>query len=125
EAAYLSGLKKLDTDQEPYRPYKVIFYQTRFEFKPSFIVDISDFHERKMEAILCYKSQFEHRMEAESKEGETQLSRPGFMDRIGTRDKQYGTYIGVKYGEPFLVREAIKIDDPAAFFGPEYLEAIP
>ncbi|MCJ7680406.1 MAG: PIG-L family deacetylase, partial [Candidatus Aminicenantes bacterium] len=38
EAAYLSGLVKLDTDQEPYRPYKVIFYQTRFEFKPSFIV---------------------------------------------------------------------------------------
>ncbi|MFH2041819.1 MAG: bacillithiol biosynthesis deacetylase BshB1 [Acidobacteriota bacterium] len=110
EAAYLSGLKKLDTDQEPYRPYKVIFYQTRFEFKPSFIVDISDFHEQKMKAILSYQ---------------TQLSSPDFLDRIVTRDKQCGTYIGVKYGEPFLVREALKIDDPVDFFGPEYLETIP
>lgn len=110
EAAYLSGLKKLDTDQEPYRPYKVIFYQTRFEFKPSFIVDISDFHEQKMKAILSYQ---------------TQLSSPDFLDRIVTRDKQCGTYIGVKYGEPFLVHEALKIDDPVDFFGPEYLETIP
>ncbi|MBU1337621.1 MAG: bacillithiol biosynthesis deacetylase BshB1 [Acidobacteria bacterium] len=110
EAAYLSGLKKLDTDQEPYRPYKVIFYQTRFEFKPSFIVDISDHHEQKMKAILSYQ---------------TQLSSPDFLDRIVTRDKQCGTYIGVKYGEPFLVRDALKIDDLVDFFGPEYLETIP
>ena len=42
-----------------------------------------------------------------------------------TRDKQYGAYIGVKYGEPFLVREAIKVDDPVKFFGPESLDSIP
>ena len=35
EAAYLSGLRKLDTDQEPFRPHKVVFFQTRFEFQPS------------------------------------------------------------------------------------------
>ncbi|MFQ6113756.1 MAG: bacillithiol biosynthesis deacetylase BshB1, partial [bacterium] len=45
EAAYLSGLKKLDTNQESFRPHKVVYYQTRFEFKPSFIVDITDFYE--------------------------------------------------------------------------------
>jgi hypothetical protein len=27
--------------------------------------------------------------------------------------------IGAKFGEPFLVREAIKIKDPVEFFGPE------
>ena len=125
EAAYLSGLKKLKTDQEPYRPYKVIYYQTRFEFKPSFIVDISDFHAQKMKSILSYKSQFHHQDKAEFGDDETLLSRPEFLDRIETRDKQYGTYIGVKYGEPFLVREAIKINDPVDFFDAEYLETIP
>jgi bacillithiol biosynthesis deacetylase BshB1 len=125
EAAYLAGLKKLKTDQEPYKPYKIIYYQTRFEFKPSFIVDISDFHAQKMKAILSYKSQFHHQDKAEFEDGETLLSRPEFLDRIETRDKQYGTYIGVKYGEPFLVREAIKINDPVDFFDKEYLEAIP
>ncbi len=125
EATYLSGLKKLKTDQEPYKPYKVIYYQTRFEFKPSFIVDISDFHAQKMKTILSYKSQFYHQNKAEFGNDETLLSRPEFLDRIETRDKQYGTYIGVKYGEPFLVREAIKINDPVDFFDKEYLETIP
>lgn len=125
EAAYFSGLKKLKTDQEPYRPYKVIYYQTRFEFKPSFIVDISDFQERKLKSILCYKSQLHHLDKAKFGTDETLLSSPEFLDRIVTRDKQYGTYIGVKYGEPFLVREAIKINDLVDFFGPEYLESIP
>jgi bacillithiol biosynthesis deacetylase BshB1 len=125
EAAYLSGLEKLKTDQEPYKPHKIIYYQTRFEFKPSFIVDISDFHAQKMKTILSYKSQLHHQDKAEFGDDETLLSRPEFLDRIETRDKQYGAYIGVKYGEPFLVREAIKINDPVDFFDKEYLETIP
>lgn len=125
EAAYLSGLKKLKTDQESYKPYKVIYYQTRFEFKPSFIVDISDFHAQKMKSILCHKSQFHHHNKAKFGDDETLLSRPEFLDRIETRDKQYGTYIGVKYGEPFLIKEAIKINDPVDFFDAGYLETIP
>jgi bacillithiol biosynthesis deacetylase BshB1 len=125
EAAYLSGLKKLETDQESYRPYRVIYYQTRFEFKPSFIVDISDFHEQKIRSILSYKSQFHHQDKVEFGENETLLSRPDFLDRIETRDRQYGTYIGIKYGEPFLVREAIKIENPVDFFDEDYLKTIP
>jgi bacillithiol biosynthesis deacetylase BshB1 len=125
KAAYLAGLKKLDTSQEPFRPFKVVYFQTRFEFEPSFIVDISDFHARKIKSILAYKSQFHHRNKAEHGKEETLISHPEFLDHIKARDKQYGAYIGVKYGEPFLVREALKIDDPVAFFGPEYLETVP
>jgi bacillithiol biosynthesis deacetylase BshB1 len=125
KAAYLAGLKKLETGQQPFRPYKVIYYQTRFEFKPSFIIDITEFHDRKMQSILAYKTQFHHRRKAAFGKDETLISQPEFLDRIAVRDKQYGAYIGVKYGEPFLVREAVRIDDPVAFFGPEYLETIP
>jgi bacillithiol biosynthesis deacetylase BshB1 len=125
ESAYLSGLNKLKTDQESYRPYRVVFYQTRFEFKPSFIVDISDFHEQKIESILSYKSQFHHQEKTEFGDDETQLSSPEFLDRIETRDKQYGRYIGVKFGESFLVREAIKIENPVDFFDEENLKTIP
>ncbi len=126
DSAFLSGLKKIDTGQEPFRPNKVIYYQTRFEFKPSFIVDISDFHQQKMNAILAYKSQFFNIDKAKDKNGEeTLISRPDFLERIETRDKQYGIYIGVKYGEPFLIREALKLNNPVDFFGPEYLETTP
>ncbi len=125
EAAYLAGLKKLDTGQEAHRPFKVIFYPTRFEFPPSFIVDITDYHAKKLEALQAYKSQFDTSQKTIYGEDETLLSRPDFLARISTRDLQYGTYIGVKYGEPFLIREALRIDDPLEFFGPEYLETIP
>jgi bacillithiol biosynthesis deacetylase BshB1 len=125
EASYLSGLKKVDTGQEAHRPFKVLFYQSRFEFTPSFVVDISSTHEKKLDAIKCYASQFDSPSRAVYGTDETLISRPDFMQRIETRDRQYGTYIGVRFGEPFLVREALKIDDPVAYFGPEWLETIP
>lgn len=125
EASYLSGLKKVDTGQEAHRPFKVLFYQSRFEFPPSFVVDISSFHDKKLDAIRSYASQFDNPNKTDHGTDETLISRPDFIQRIETRDRQYGTYVGVEFGEPFLVREALKIDDPVKFFGPECLETIP
>ena len=124
-AAYLSGLAKIETGAPPFRPNKVVYYQTRFEFTPSFIVDVTEAHERKMKAVRAYASQFHRPGEAGPKAVETLIGRPEFLDTIETRGRHYGASIGVKYGEPFLVREAIKIDDPVGFFGPEYLWTIP
>lgn len=123
ESAYLAGLRKIDTGQEAFRPFRVLYYQSRYEFSPSFIVDISAAHDRKMSAVLAYQSQFHHRPNeggppAESPEAETILSRPEFLDAIEIRDRRWGALIGVKYGEPFVVREPLAVDDPAAFFGP-------
>ncbi len=125
ESAYLAGLKKVETGQDVFRPYKVIFYQGRFEFQPSFVVDISDVHGQKMKAIRAYKSQFHNRDRAPSAPEETSISQPEFLDSIEARDKRYGVAIGVKYGEPFLIREALQVDDPVAFFGSEYRWTIP
>lgn len=125
QAAYLSGLVKIETGRPPFRPRKVIFYPSRFEFAPSFIVDITAAHERKMKAVRAYKSQFHRDDRAEPEPDGTLIGRPAFLESIETRDKQYGGYIGARYGEPFLVREAIKINDPVEFFGPECLWARP
>ncbi len=125
EASYLAGLKRLDTGQEAYRPFKVLFYQSRFEFSPSFVVDISSSHDKKLEAIMSYESQFNNPNKTDHGTDETLISRPDFITRIETRDRQYGTYVGVEFGEPFLTREALRIDDPVEFFGPECLETIP
>lgn len=125
QAAYLSGLKKIETGEPPFRPHKVIYYQTRFEFSPSFIVDISGVHETKMRAIRAYGSQFHRPGQAEPGSGETLIGRPEFLAAIETRDRHSGAQIGVMFGEPFLVREALKLEDPVGFFGPEYLWTIP
>jgi bacillithiol biosynthesis deacetylase BshB1 len=125
QAAYLSGLIKIETGQPPFRPHKVVYYQTRFEFTPSFIVDISGVHDKKMEAIRAYGSQFHPPGRSEAASEETLIGRPEFLAAIETRDRHSGAQIGAKFGEPFLVREALKLEDPVGFFGPEYLWTIP
>ena len=124
EAAFFAGLKRIDTGQPPYRPNKVIYYPGRFEFQPSFIVDISEQQERKIAAIQAFASQFHNPDKEKYGDEETNISTPEFLQALITRDRQYGAYVGVGYGEPFLVREPVRLDDPVAFFGPEYLTGI-
>lgn len=123
EASFLAGLIKIDTGQEAHRPHRVIFYPCRYEFRPSFIVDVSEFHHQKMQAIQAYQSQFHGLDKSRFGETETNISHPAFIRAVAARAKQYGSYIGVEYGEPFLVREPINLDDPVAFFGTEYLNS--
>ena len=76
---------------------------------PSFIVDVSEFAERKMEAIRAYASQF---YRPESQEPATRIAEKGFLREIEDRTRYYGSLIGVEAGEPFYVREALNVEDP-------------
>ena len=76
---------------------------------PSFIVDISDFLEAKMDAIRAYRSQFHN---PNSTEPETRLTSSGFLDELENRSRYFGSLIGVAAGEPYFVREALNIEDP-------------
>jgi len=78
---------------------------------PSFIVDVSQFVEAKMEAIRAYASQF---YSDTSKEPTTRISEPGFLKEIESRMRYYGSLIGVEAGEAFYVREALNVEDPLA-----------
>jgi N-acetylglucosamine malate deacetylase 1 len=78
---------------------------------PSFIVDVSEFAEGKMNAIRAYASQF---YSAESSEPSTRISEPGFLEQIEVRMRYYGSLIGVDAGEAFYVREALNVEDPFA-----------
>ena len=76
---------------------------------PSFIVDVSEFAARKMEAIRAYASQF---YSSQSKEPTTRIAEKGFLKEIEDRTRYYGSLIGVEAGEPFYVREALNVEDP-------------
>ena len=78
---------------------------------PSFIVDVSEFAEGKMDAIRAHASQF---YSARSKEPTTRISEPGFLQQIEYRMRYYGSLIGVAAGEAFYVREALNVEDPIA-----------
>jgi bacillithiol biosynthesis deacetylase BshB1 len=76
---------------------------------PSFVVDVSDFVEEKMQAIRAYGSQF---YSADSQEPATRISDKGFLTELESRMRYFGSLIGVAAGEPFYVREALNVNDP-------------
>jgi bacillithiol biosynthesis deacetylase BshB1 len=110
EACFLAGLKKLDEYSDPHRPFKILYSSVYADVKPSFVVDIGAQFERRMAALLSYASQY-----GETAEGEGLFPREAeIRERLGAIARFYGNLIGVKYGEPFVVKEAMQIDDIVA-----------
>ncbi|MSO19014.1 MAG: bacillithiol biosynthesis deacetylase BshB1 [Acidobacteria bacterium] len=123
EAAFYSGLNKIETGQPAWRPFRVMFYVGRIGFNPSFVVDISATFEEKMKALRCYSTQVGSRQAIavpDSKKGqrepETLISTPYAMQVFESMTRYYGAMIGAAHGEPFLVREALELNDPVAYF---------
>jgi N-acetylglucosamine malate deacetylase 1 len=114
EACYLSGLAKLETGQERWRPKRILYHQVLYDVVPSFVVDVSAEIDQKWRAIKAHRSQF---YDPESKEPETILSAPTFLDMIETRMRYWGGLIGVSHAEPFLTNEPFAIPDLIAAMG--------
>ncbi len=112
DAVFLSGLKMISTSdeghsQDPWRPRVVYHYIQDQWIEPDVIIDISAFAERKLEAIRAFQSQFH---DPQSKEPETYISRPGFIDSLIYRAQEIGKMIGVQYGEGFTTRRKPGLD---------------
>ena len=108
KACYLSGLGKINTDQDRFRPKRILYHQLNYDVLPSFLVDISHEIEQKWKVVKAHRSQFH---DPESKEPETLLSHPSFLEMIETRMKYWGTQIGVSHAEYFLATEPVVIPD--------------
>jgi N-acetylglucosamine malate deacetylase 1 len=76
---------------------------------PSFIVDISEFTEDKLRAILAHRSQF---YDPNSQEPTTRISEEGFLKQLESRWRYAGSLINVAAGEAYYVREALNVRDP-------------
>ncbi|MGD0297029.1 MAG: bacillithiol biosynthesis deacetylase BshB1 [Bryobacteraceae bacterium] len=110
EACFLAGLRKLDEDSEPHRPAKILYSSLYANVTPSFVVDISAQFERRMAALFAYDSQY-----GEQPQGADLFpQRQEIRERLGAIARFYGNLIGVKYGEPFVVKEAMRVDDITA-----------
>ncbi len=110
-AWFLSGLSKVKTsfdgiDQEPWRPPVVYHYIQSWYIQPDFVVDVSDFWDKKIEAIKKFKSQF---FDPASSEPETYISSKGFLQLTEARGVEFGQSIGVSYGEGFTVARNIGV----------------
>jgi N-acetylglucosamine malate deacetylase 1 len=107
EACFLAGLRKLNPATEPHRPYKVIYSSLYANVAPSFVVDITAQFERRMESLFCYQSQYG----AQDIGSELFPDQQEIHDRFAGIARFYGNLIGVKYGEPYVVKETMRIDD--------------
>ena len=113
DACFVAGLTNAPIEGERHRPEKVIYAMAYREHagKPTFVVDISDQMDRKLEAVYAYGSQFE---------GKTSLGEiyPGgdrdLRDQLLAHHAYYGGFIRAAYGEPFWTRETLKVDDVTA-----------
>ena len=79
----------LSSSPLPYRP-------NVFAFRPQFFVDISSTIDTKLDAIRCYKSQYE------------KFGRENLIDRIKSLAQVYGWAMGYEFAECF---EVIRMDD--------------
>lgn len=113
DACFLSGLRKIETNddgekQHIWKPKYIFNYIQDQYFSPSFVIDISDVIEKKIEAIKAFKTQFFTGIENDN-EPETYISTPEFLESIINRSKMFGKMIGVKHAEGFVSKKMIGI----------------
>ena len=107
ESCFLAGLARLEEETPPHRPFKILYSSLYANVTPSFVVDISRQFDRRMAALFSYESQYGNSGAA----SDLFPSRTEIEERLASVARFYGNLIGVKYGEPFVVKESIQIDD--------------
>jgi bacillithiol biosynthesis deacetylase BshB1 len=110
DAAFIAGLRNAPLEGDPHRPQKVIYAQAYREeaVKPTFVVDITDQIEAKLDAIFAYQTQFAGKTAMGEIFGGAE--RP-LRDQILAHAAHYGSLIRRPYGEPFWTRETMSVDD--------------
>lgn len=123
EACFLAGLRRLGhtaatSDIEPFdvhrlrnlaphRPFKIVYATLYYDVRPTFVVDITDEFEARLESIYAYKEQFSDQA-AGSKDFPAHAE---IRERVASMANFYGMMAGVKYGEPFFQKEVGLVDD--------------
>jgi bacillithiol biosynthesis deacetylase BshB1 len=109
EGCFLAGLKQLPLDGEAYRPFKILYSVAYASVRPTFIVDITGQYEKRRLAIAAYGSQF--RPKRKQKKNSVYLAIDSLEDEMNQLARHYGRMIGVRYGEAFLTKELMSVQD--------------
>lgn len=111
DACFLSGLIKIQTindgeSQEAWRPKQIFHYMQWKNVEPDFVIDISGFLNKKMEACLAYKTQFYN---PSSTEPMTPIATKNFLDSLTYRAQDLGRISGVEYAEGFTTEKLLAL----------------
>lgn len=103
EAVFNSGLRRYEAAGEAWRPDWLCYYFINDCAPPSFLVDVSDYYQKKRDALDCHASQFQRSPNGVG----TRLNTPLFRQLVESRDAQFGAVAGVRWAEGFVVREPL------------------
>ena len=115
DACFLSGLRKIETlldgvEQEAWRPKLVYHYIQWKNLEPDFVVDVSDFMQQKLNAVMAYSSQF---YDPNSKEPVSPIATKNFTESIEYRAKDLGRLVFAEYAEGFTVERYLAVNSLA------------
>ena len=91
----------------PHRPFKIIYATLYYDVRPTFVVDITEQFESRVEALMAYRTQFS---DQEAGKGIFPAG-DEIRSRIESMARFYGTLGGVTYAEPFIQKEVGLVDD--------------
>ncbi len=122
DSCFYSGLRMVKTfdanglEQDAWRP-KNIFHAIQDRYiQPDFVIDISNVHDKKIEAIRAFRSQFfDPNYDPNSTEPQSYISSPEFLEFIIARAKEFGHAIGTQYGEGFTSARMLGLRDISTF----------
>jgi len=109
DGCFVAGLSKVEAGFPAHRPRKVLHalsFREDYE-KPTFVVDITESFEKKLEAVAAYASQFGDAVQA----GEVYPNGEPLADLMRHHAAHYGSLIRCRYGEPFFTTETMRVDD--------------
>ncbi len=111
DACFLSGLRKIVTkddgvQQKEWRPKQVYHYIQWQNIKPDFVVEVNDFIQKKIEAVMAYKSQL---YDPNSEEPSSPIATRNFLESVTYRARDLGRLIGAEYGEGFTAEREIAV----------------
>ncbi|WP_099598169.1 bacillithiol biosynthesis deacetylase BshB1 [Reichenbachiella sp. 5M10] len=112
-ALFWAGLQKIETShdgesQPIWRAQNMYHYIQTDWHKPDFVVDVSEYWDRRMDAVRAFKSQF---FTPGGEESNTLISSPEFMELLEARGREFGMSIRCKYGEGFVTDRALGVSD--------------
>ena len=106
DACFYAGLQRIETQdengnpQEKWRPKAVYHYIQDQQLTPDFVVDVTAYFPKKMEAIMAFKSQF---YDPNSEGPQTPISGKDFIDFMEAKGRVFGRPIGATFAEGFIL----------------------
>lgn len=91
----------------PHRPFKIIYATLYYDVRPTFVVDITEQFEARLQSLFAYKSQYEDQSVGSGLFPAHQEIR----ERVEAMARFYGLLAGAKFAEPFVQKEIGLVDD--------------